>query len=130
MVFGFGEGKIDILIPKNNFLAGETIQGTVKLSLNQLKKAKQLRIRIVCEEEYWTTTPDPKGGVRTQSNKRNLYSFEQALDTEKEYPKGDMQYPFSIQVPSQSVSTARPVTQLVLGGLNPVAMMGNNSRIK
>ena len=38
MVFGFGRGKIKILIDKFNFSPGETVTGKVSLELKKSKK--------------------------------------------------------------------------------------------
>jgi len=49
MVFGIGEGNIEIVLPKMNYTYGEKINGKVVLTLNQPKNAKGLRIELRAE---------------------------------------------------------------------------------
>jgi len=93
MVFGFGEGKVDIILEKNNFNKGEKIKGKVVLELNKPKKAKELRIKLFAERETWRT--DSKG--RRVKRKDTVYSFPLKLDGEKEYTSKT--YDFEITVP-------------------------------
>ena len=92
MVFGFGEGKVDIILEKNNFKKGETIKGKVVLELNKPKKAKELRVKLYAEREI----PKISKGRRTRS-KEVMFSYPMKIDGEKEYTSGE--YEFEIMVP-------------------------------
>ncbi len=92
MVFGFGEGKVDIVLDKTNFKKGETIKGKVVLELNKPKKAKELRVKLFAEREVWRTIK----GRRTKK-KEVMFSYPMKLDGEKEYTSKT--YDFEIMIP-------------------------------
>jgi len=92
MVFGFGEGKVDIILEKNNFNKGEKIKGKVVLDLPKPKKAKELRVKLYAMREAWKTI----SGKRRKSTEE-IFSFPMKLDGEKEYTSGE--YEFEIMVP-------------------------------
>ena len=102
MVFGIGEGKVDIVLEKLNYSPGETIKGTVKLQLNSPKKAKELRVRFWGERNVRTTSrtfdsASHKSVERPTTRKDIVYEFKLTLDGEKEYTGGE--YQFEIAVP-------------------------------
>ena len=94
MVFGLGEGKIEVTLEKLIFAPGETITGRVLLKLNNPKKARKLRVVFLGEK---TMTQMTRKGMRT--TKATVYSFTAELDGEKEY-SGEASYDFKISVPS------------------------------
>jgi hypothetical protein len=95
MVFGIGEGSIDIAVERVTFSHGETIKGKVVLSLSKPKKAKGLRIRLVADREE--AGYDSKGRERRQIVV--IYSKEDMLGQEQEYAAGKTEYPFEFLVP-------------------------------
>ena len=92
MVFGFGEGKVEVILEKNNFKKGETIKGKVVLDLPKPKKAKELRVKLYAEREVWKLS----GGKRRKS-KEVMFSYPMKLGGEKEYVSGE--YEFEIMIP-------------------------------
>lgn len=103
MVFGIGEGKIELRLPKLQFKPGETISGTVFLKVNQPKKARRLFLEFFGEQNQPHKTFDPKYGYRTTMQTVRIYSFALDLDAEKEYI-GEKEYPFQLTIPSNLFS--------------------------
>lgn len=88
MVFGIGEGKIEIILDRVNYSLGDTVKGTVKLELKSPKKAKELRVKLWGERS--------RAG-KSKSNKEIIHEFTLRLDGEKEYSSGE--YQFEIALP-------------------------------
>ncbi|MCX6801425.1 MAG: hypothetical protein NTZ73_04520 [Candidatus Diapherotrites archaeon] len=126
MVFGFGEGKIEIQLPKQNYSSGELITGKLLLTLNSPKKARELRVALSGTQKQQvvrTVTDrragsglDPMGprdfGINSQSSRNQgrysmeydikdvvVYEFKAVLDGEKEY-SGFSEYSFEISAPA------------------------------
>ncbi|NYZ78825.1 hypothetical protein H0N99_01625 [Candidatus Micrarchaeota archaeon] len=102
MVFGIGEGSIDIVLDNLNFSPGDMLMGTVKLQLNSPTKARNLRVRFWGERSVKTSKQhyDSKRHqfVKTPiSSNEIVYEFTVTLDGEKEYASGE--YPFQIKMP-------------------------------
>jgi hypothetical protein len=91
MVLGIGEGKIEIVLEKQGFSSGEKLKGKVRLSLNQSKKAKELRVKFYGEKHV---------GSGKHHHVDYLYQQEIKLDGEKEYPGGTSEYSFELQLPA------------------------------
>jgi len=96
MVFGIGEGKIEITLPKTNYAGGETIKGKLALTLNQPKKAKGIRVELRAERKVWKTRVDSKGSHRYQETE-TVYSFALPLKGEGEFTNSE--YDFELVVP-------------------------------
>ena len=121
MVFGLGEGKMDLQIPKTSFARGETIQGKAILELNKPKKAKRLVVILTATREERRTTINSRG-QRMQSNRTiTLYSNEAVLGEEQEYPSGKREYEFSIQAPNQGFEANARQPEGALGAIAGVA---------
>ncbi|MEM3555743.1 MAG: hypothetical protein QXF56_03440 [Candidatus Micrarchaeia archaeon] len=90
MVFGIGEGRIEITLDRVNYSLGDTVKGTVKLELKSPKKAKELRVRL------WGERTRSKSGKHS-GGKEIVHEFTLRLDGEKEYSSGE--YPFEIALP-------------------------------
>jgi sporulation-control protein spo0M len=106
MVFGIGEGKIDIVLEKLDYSPGEMLMGTLKLQLNSPKKARNLRVRFWGERNVKKSRRSAPGtaNMGPSSSGRQLvdaneivYEFTVTLDGEKEYTSGE--YPFQIKMP-------------------------------
>jgi len=96
MVFGIGEGKIEIVLPKLNYTYGEKINGKVVLTLNQPKNAKGLRIELRAERSVWKNKMS--GGKSRQVHKiETVYSFVLPLKGEGQFSSGE--YNFEIIIP-------------------------------
>lgn len=90
MVFGFGEGSIDVKLEKLSFSAGETILGKVFLKVDKPKKARGVRVEFFGERTV--------GHGKNRRTER-VYSFSLNLSGEREY-LGAFEYPFEIKIPS------------------------------
>lgn len=112
MVFGIGEGKIEIMPEKMNYSYGETVKGKVKLELKAPKKAKELRIMLTGERSA------PSLGRRRGTERQTVHSFKLVLDGEKEYSSGE--YDFEIKLPAMPTAK-RP--EGVAGTLTDVAQV-------
>ncbi len=51
-MFGLGEGKLEILLPKEDFKVGEKIAGQVKLTLNSEKQANGVKLKLSMQMPY------------------------------------------------------------------------------
>jgi hypothetical protein len=125
-MFGFGKGKIDITIQKTNYAPGDTISGSVALTLKKPVKAKEVSISLIGEEV--TTGGGGKvgwGGGRTSggigtmggggSTKiERIYDFKQQLDSEKEYSQGG-EYHFEMKIPADILSMGPQMPEGALG---------------
>jgi hypothetical protein len=125
-VFGLDKGKINITIQKTNYAPGDTISGTVALTLKKPVKAKEVSISLVGEEV--TTGGGGKvgwgggrtsGGVGTMggggSTKiERIYDFKQQLDSEKEYSQGG-EYHFEIKIPADILGMGPQMPEGALG---------------
>ena len=97
MVFGFGEGKIEIVLEKTIFAPGEVIRGKVVLSVNNPKQARRLRLVFTGIDKV-TERITMGSRPSTRTTDRVFHSFAVDLDGEKEY-SGTQEYPFEIAVP-------------------------------
>ena len=131
MVFGIGEGKIDILLDKMNFTEGEYIKGKVKLELNEPKHAKELKIELTGEQTFETKRLETNtrrmrtygSTYRTVRETRTVYSFPLVLGQEKDFGSGD--YPFEIAIPKLSQPKQQEGPQFgndLLGTLGKIAI--------
>jgi sporulation-control protein spo0M len=105
MIFGFGKGKIDIVIERYNFSPGETIKGNIILKLKEPTHAKALKVGLLGEKSV-TETRMING--RTTTNNRNVtvFNFEMPLDGEKDYTEGE--YDFELKVPTNLAQPSLP----------------------
>lgn len=131
MVFGFGEGKINISLEKYSFSPGETIRGKLVLSLNKPKQARSLRLVFRgIEKMHSGGISVGSGGLRhsSKNTERPVYNFELKLDGEHEY-SGTQEYSFEIAVPKTSTQ-AMPEGTLgsVLGAAR--FLSGTQSRVE
>lgn len=137
MVFGIGEGKMDITLEKPSYVSGELMKGKVVLSLNQTKKAKSLTVQFY--GEYFETVtgyehvPGKPGMTRPTSHRvaRRMYEQKLALGAEQDYPAGTKEYEFQFQLPTLAPATQAPQVQTggVLGALENVALAGAAARM-
>ncbi len=123
MVFGIGEGKIDIVLPKVSYASGEKILGVVKLQLNSPTKAKELRIVLRAQRSERRTSYSRQRAHNSQ-HMVTLYEFVLKLGEEKTYSTGD--FPFEISIPTiqPQVPPAEGIVGTVVGvaqaiGLGP-----------
>lgn len=100
-MLGFGEKKIDVQLSNFNFKPGDTIQGTVSLTVKKPAKAKGVFVRLYADQE--------QSGMRGKTITPNVFELKQQLDGEKEYSTGENPavYPFKIKIPSDILSTQK-----------------------
>jgi hypothetical protein len=104
----FGKGKIDIIIPKTNFVPGDIISGNVVLTLKKPVKAREVNISLIGEQ---TTT---RGGITssdTSKSSTRIYDFKHRLDGEKEYDK-EAKYNFEMKLPADILSRQTQMPQV------------------
>lgn len=94
-MFGFGERKMDLQINKFNFVKGETIEGTIALTVKKPCKARGVFVTLFAEQK-----------VMSSSNTQRIYELKQQLDGEKEYNTGENPavYPFKIKIPPKQMT--------------------------
>lgn len=105
MLFGFGKGKIDIVIEKYNYSPGETVKGKLILNLKETVHAKSLKVGIVGEKTT-TVTLTINGKTNTRHSNVNVFSFEMPLDGEKDYVRRE--YDFEMKVPGNLTQPSIP----------------------
>jgi len=97
MVFGIGEGSIEIVLEKHEFAPGETIRGTVKLNLNSPKEARGLRVEFYGEKQE-------KAIHSSRHNSNSTVRVFQVAKTLAEKGKfASKDYPFEIEVPASVI---------------------------
>lgn len=91
MVFGIGEGKVELQLNTHDVASGGKVSGTLKLDLPAPKKAKELRVELVGEQK------------RMRNGKRHtvrVYEFKQSLGGEQDYSSGE--YKFELNAPQKT----------------------------
>ena len=111
-MFGFGVGKIELKLPKTSYAGGESIDGTLLLTIKKPVKARGLYARLYAHQEY--REQYISGGKPEMRNvNQQIYSFQQPLDTEKEYAVCEATpYPFKLVMP--------PMDNSLSGAPNPL----------
>jgi len=100
----FGKGKIDILIPKTDYAAGDTITGVVALTLKKPVKADEVNISLIGEQTITRRGSTSRGSqAATTTEHVRIYDFKQKLDNEKEYSQAH-EYHFKIIIPADIMS--------------------------
>ncbi len=105
----FGKGKIAITLQRTDYIRGDTISGTVALTLDKAVKAREISISLIGEGTTTVTTPGifrgvgvGSGGTMSTTTKCTMrfYDFKQQLDNEKEYGQGQQYYSFEMKIPA------------------------------
>jgi len=118
MVFGFGEGSIELMLDKTLMNFGEQVHGKLKLKLKKEKKAKQLRVRVLAER----TQTQYGGRVSSSGRKSNntqrdvVFSTDIIVDGEKTYVPPGQDYDVKIQIPAKTALPSDTTPELG-GGL-------------
>jgi len=100
MVFGIGEGKMEIKLPKTDYVYGESIRGKAVLTLNQPKKARGIRVELKAEHRVWKTRME-KGRTQRYQQIETAYSFVLPLKGEGEFTSSE--YDFELIIPKNSL---------------------------
>ncbi|MFH0929025.1 MAG: hypothetical protein V1818_01560 [Candidatus Aenigmatarchaeota archaeon] len=107
-MFGLGKKKVAVVLEKFNFSKGDTIKGKVILDLKPTK-AKALKVGIYGEKKTRTTS-NISGNMNMETKTVKVFDFEQKLDGEKEYSKGE--YKFNMKIPRISDNPSLPNNNL------------------
>lgn len=106
MVFGIGEGKIIITLPKTIYAPGETIRGKAVLALNAPKNARALRLDLYRLVRSTSRVMTATGSRPTSSNQK-IIEFTAQLAGEKAYANGE-EYDFELVAPAGTSSLQLP----------------------
>ena len=120
-MFGFGKGKMDIRLDNFNYSPGDTIQGSVSLSLKKALPGKEVSIQLVSEEKITEMQ-----GTQYNSRTVTLLDVKQSLSGVKEYPAEPLVYPFKMKIPENLKSPASGA----LGTIFKAAQLFSGSRSK
>lgn len=112
-MFGMGKGKIELALDKMNYSHGETINGTVNMTLKKSIPAKGVTATLFAEQ---TNTKFTGNGVQKQTVK--VFDFSIPLDGEREYAPSPYNYEFQIAIPAKENVKA---PEGVLGGVAQAA---------
>jgi len=115
MVFGIGEGKVIITLPKSIYAPGETIRGKARLELNAPKQARALRLELYREEQRQASHMGAGGVTHHSSSTQKIVEFSKPLAGEKLYTSGE-EYEFELVAPVGTAALnlpASPITGIV-----------------
>lgn len=90
MVLGLFEGDLDLVLNGSSFSPGQKITGTIRLKLNQPKKARELRVEFYGEIRRRTGR---------HSHIERVFEVRQQLSGERAYNNGEA-FTFEITVPN------------------------------
>jgi hypothetical protein len=101
----FRRGRLDITLQNTKYIRGDTISGTVTLTLRKPVKARGISISLIGEGKTRVTTPTTgrsqiQAYATTVTCTMRFYNSEQQLDGEKEYGEGQEHYFFEIKIPA------------------------------
>ena len=97
------KGRVKIRISNYNYSPGDTINGTVMLSLKKPISSKFLNIALKGVQRTTRPSRDSKGRSSTQTDYMDVFSFKQSLEDKKDYPIGEKEYSFKIKIPSNII---------------------------
>lgn len=89
MVFGIGEGEIEITLGPTTFAPQETINGKLKLRIPRAIQAREIRV------EFY-------GEVERGSKVERVFRVAQKLGGQREYKDGEV-FNFSLSIPDQAM---------------------------
>lgn len=120
------KGKITISLDKYEYRAGETINGTITLSLKKPVNAKGLFVGLegISSQTRYV-------GKRSSTQYSKVFEFKKPIDGEKLYPTGERSYPFQIIIPANlqaNLSIDNPMLGTVIKAAQ--ILSGSVSRIR
>ena len=110
----FGKGKINISLQKTGYAPGDTISGSVALTLKKPVKARGVSISLIGEQKNTRVggmTGSQSQGMSTTTKNIRIYDFKQQLDSEKEYSQGQ-EYRFEMKIPADILSAKPQMPEL------------------
>jgi len=93
-MFGFLKGKITIALNAHEYRLGEAVSGTITLKLKK-PRTGQLLVTLFAQD----TLSQGMGKNRT-TEVRKVFDFTQPLSTEQEFQNTELNFPFSITIPT------------------------------
>jgi len=90
MVLGIGEGSIDLTLDKQSYVAGETINGTIRLNLPKPIHSKGITAKFYAE-------------IKSGKHRAVAYLTTVQVSGEKDYSQGGPLYQFSIKIPLEVI---------------------------
>jgi len=114
LIFGLGDGKMDLQLKNLNVSPGDTLEGTASLTMKKDIEGKEVVAILYAEEKV--TEHEGKG---TSTRNITLYSKSEILDTEKLYTTANSpyQYKFAFVIPQAGASSAHS-TSISVGTSN------------
>jgi hypothetical protein len=119
----FGRGEIDISVQKTRYAPGDTISGSVNLTLKKPVEAREMTLSLVGEYttklsgrqglvpgaekaqkwsiSEWKTTSEPMQDVKTQNVGVRICAFKEQLGGEGEYSQS-RRYDLRIKIPADT----------------------------
>ncbi len=125
MVFGIGEGKIELELNTHSLTPGGKISGKLKLDLNAPKKAKELRVELIGEQKQ-SQIRVGSGGARSSSKTVVVFRSMQKLGGEQEYTSGD--YDFELDCPPKEEPKEEVQQEGLAGAIVGAAKMLSNKK--
>ncbi|VVB57330.1 Uncharacterised protein [uncultured archaeon] len=119
MVFGIGEGSVDIALESASYKTGDTVRGKAVLHLKSSKQANGLRLRFYAQrrEQRWVGATAKKP-AHYEPHTVVLHTQEKVLAPKGSFPAGDSEYAFEVVVPNLNLPA--PAAPSPLGGLGQV----------
>lgn len=91
----FGNGKLEIRLPKLTFGAGEAIDGDLSYALDAPMKARALVVGLRAKQRIRTRAVR-NGSVSVEDTTKTLYEFKNELSGEKTYSRGDASFHLAV----------------------------------
>jgi len=108
MVFGFGEGKLEIVLERSSFAPGEKISGKIIIATSGDKNADSLNVKFCGKMKTVSISTSMvrdmdtnvlKSAKQTDVTIKEVYPAEARVGGKQTYSKG-AEIPFEIQIPS------------------------------
>ncbi len=96
-----GVGSLELQLVKNEFTAGETVHGRVKLALTRPTEAKRLMVGVRGTRDRVTHVRDSRGHSSQRRETETVYEFEQQLDGKRTYQSDG--YDLHLPIPPDAV---------------------------
>jgi len=102
MVFGIGDGQIDLDFDKPAYQPGDTITGKARLKLGSPRKARCLRLEFFCEKTTYRTYFYQGNSGSADAVYERTIERRKDLAPERTYKNGE-EFKFELLVPANAV---------------------------
>lgn len=119
------KGNIEIIPTRTNYHAGEVIEGRLNLKIRKNTECKRLIVGLRCERIIRTYSQDKKHNIE---NEDVLFDFNQVVDKERSYTKGDYPYDFSITIPLNIRQQLNGIIEAVINSVQTIT--GKDSSVR